>query len=47
MIGVFLSIFARLQSDGHRVLVVVDDNISLIVYDQQGILDQQLKPYQY
>ncbi len=31
---------------GHKVLMKVDDNISLIVGDHQGILDQHLKPNQ-
>ncbi len=30
---------------GHEVLMEVDDNIVLIVGDQQGILDQQLRPH--
>jgi hypothetical protein len=30
--------------EGHKVLMEVDDNISLIVGNLQGILDQQLKP---
>jgi hypothetical protein len=28
----------------HKVLMEVDDNISLIVGDQQGIFDQHLRP---
>jgi hypothetical protein len=32
---------------GHKVLMQIDDNISLIVVDQQGILDQQLRPLIY
>jgi hypothetical protein len=28
----------------HEVLMEVDDNMSLIVGDPQGILDQQLRP---
>ena len=31
--------------EGHKVLMEVDDNISLIVGNLQGILDQQLKPF--
>jgi hypothetical protein len=30
---------------GHEVLMEVDYNISLIVSNQWGILDQQLKPH--
>jgi len=29
----------------HKVLMEVDDNISLTVCDAQGILDQQLRPH--
>jgi hypothetical protein len=29
----------------HKVLMKIDDNISLTVCDAQGILDQQLRPH--
>jgi hypothetical protein len=33
------------ERSGHKVLIEVDDNISLIVGDPEGILDWQMKPH--